>query len=45
MLRELQQIFDDHQRDGKVALHYETELYYGQLSATQNPVCRPVSAQ
>jgi len=33
MLRELQKIFDDHQKDGKVALHYETEVYYGKLSA------------
>jgi SAM-dependent methyltransferase len=33
MLLELQEIFDDHQKDGKISLHYETELYYGQLSA------------
>jgi len=33
MLRELQEIFDTNQKDGKVVLHYETELYYGQLSA------------
>jgi SAM-dependent methyltransferase len=32
MLRELQEIFDANQKDGKIALHYETELYYGQLS-------------
>jgi SAM-dependent methyltransferase len=33
MLRELEEIFDTNQEGGKVALHYETELYYGQLSA------------
>ena len=33
MLRELRKIFDDHQKDGQVVFHYETELYYGQLSA------------
>ena len=33
MLRELQEIFDTHQRDDQILLHYETELYYGQLSA------------
>jgi SAM-dependent methyltransferase len=33
MLLELQEIFDDHQKAGKISLHYETELYYGQLSA------------
>jgi SAM-dependent methyltransferase len=32
MLLELQEIFDNHQKDGKISLHYETELYYGQLS-------------
>lgn len=32
MLRELQEIFDANQKDGKVDFHYETELYYGQLS-------------
>jgi len=33
MLLELWQIFDNHQKDGNIFLHYETELYYGQLSA------------
>ncbi len=33
MLRELREIFDANQEDGKVVFHYETELYYGQLSA------------
>ncbi len=33
MLRKLQKIFDDHQKDGQIVFHYETELYYGQLSA------------
>ena len=33
MLRELQEIFDANQKDGMIAFHYETELYYGQLSA------------
>jgi hypothetical protein len=33
MLHELQEIFDANQKDGKIFLHYETELYYGQLSA------------
>jgi SAM-dependent methyltransferase len=33
MLRELQAIFHTNQKDGKVIFHYETELYYGQLSA------------
>jgi len=32
MLRELQEIFMTNQKDGKVDFHYETELYYGQLS-------------
>jgi hypothetical protein len=26
-------MFDAHQQDGKVTFAYETELYYGQLSA------------
>jgi len=33
MLRDLRAIFDDHQKDGKVAFEYETEVYYGQLQA------------
>ena len=33
MLLDLQKIFDDHQKDSQVVFHYETELYYGQLSA------------
>ena len=33
MLRELRDIFDANQKDGKVVFHYETELYYGRLSA------------
>ena len=33
MLRELREIFDANQKEGKVVFHYETELYYGRLSA------------
>ena len=33
MLSELQEIFDTNQKDGRVFLHYETEFYYGRLSA------------
>lgn len=33
MLRELRVVFDANQKEGKVVFHYETELYYGQLSA------------
>ena len=33
MLRKLREIFDAKQKDGKIIFHYETELYYGQLSA------------
>ncbi len=33
MLLELQELFYNNQKDGKVVFHYETELYYGQLSA------------
>jgi hypothetical protein len=33
MLGELQEIFNTNQKDGKIFLHYETELYYGRLSA------------
>ncbi len=33
MLRKLREIFDANQKDGKIIFHYETELYYGQLSA------------
>ncbi|HVS83739.1 MAG TPA: class I SAM-dependent methyltransferase [Pyrinomonadaceae bacterium] len=33
MLRELQEIFDANKKEGKIVFHYETELYYGQLSA------------
>jgi hypothetical protein len=32
MRRDLRDIFDAHQKDGKVAFAYETEVYYGQLS-------------
>ena len=32
MLRDLREIFDANQIDGKVAFEYETEVYYGQLS-------------
>jgi hypothetical protein len=32
MLRKLREIFDANQKDGKIIFHYETELYYGQLS-------------
>lgn len=31
MLGDLRAIFDAHQKDGKVAFEYETEVYYGQL--------------
>jgi SAM-dependent methyltransferase len=34
MLFDLQEIFDSNQKDGSVVFHYETELYYGRLSAT-----------
>jgi len=33
MLRDLRDIFQAHQEQGKVTFHYETELYYGQLGA------------
>lgn len=33
MLRELREIFDANQKDGSVVFFYETELYYGRLSA------------
>ena len=33
MLRGVQEIFERNQKDGQVDFHYETELYYGQLSA------------
>jgi SAM-dependent methyltransferase len=33
MLRDVQQVFDANQKDGKVIFDYETELYYGQLPA------------
>ena len=33
MLRDLRQVFDANQNDGKVVFDYETELYYGQLPA------------
>jgi SAM-dependent methyltransferase len=33
MLRDLQAMFDAHQKHGKVSFDYETEVYYGQLSA------------
>ncbi len=32
MLGKLREIFDANQKDGKIIFHYETELYYGQLS-------------
>ena len=32
MLRELQEIVDRHQRDGKVSIEYTTRMYYGQLA-------------
>lgn len=33
MLRDLRKIFDANQNNGKVVFNYETELYYGRLSA------------
>jgi hypothetical protein len=33
MLDDVRKMFDAHQQDGKVTFAYETELYYGQLSA------------
>lgn len=33
MLRALRQVFDAHQRKGKVVFDYDTEVYYGQLRA------------
>ncbi len=33
MRRDLRDIFNAHQKDGKVAFAYKTEVYYGQLSA------------
>jgi SAM-dependent methyltransferase len=33
MLLDLRAIFDAHQKDGRVAFEYETEVYYGQLMA------------
>ena len=33
MLREVRKVFDANQKNGKVVFEYETELYYGQLSA------------
>ena len=33
MLRELREVFDANQKDGKVAFEYETEMYYGRLVA------------
>jgi SAM-dependent methyltransferase len=32
MLRELHQIFDRHQQDGKVSIEYTTRMFYGQLA-------------
>lgn len=32
MLRELQRIFDRHQADGRVALEYDTRVFYGRLT-------------
>ena len=32
MLRELRQIFDAHQVNGRVTFEYDTQVYYGQLS-------------
>jgi len=31
MLRNLRQIFDQHQKNGRVAFEYDTKLYYGQI--------------
>lgn len=33
MLRDIRRVFDANQKDGKVVFDYETELYYGQLTA------------
>jgi SAM-dependent methyltransferase len=33
MLNDLRKVFDAHQQDGRVNFAYETEVYYGQLSA------------
>jgi SAM-dependent methyltransferase len=33
MLRDVRQVFDANQKDGKVVFDYETELYYGKLPA------------
>lgn len=32
MLEELRRIFDKHQRDGRVRMHYDTNIYFGKLS-------------
>jgi hypothetical protein len=31
MLRELRRIFEAHQAEGRVAVEYDTRVYYGQL--------------
>ena len=36
MLRDLREIFEANQKDGSVAFHYETEMYYGRLPARSN---------
>lgn len=36
MLAELRQIFEQHQRDGFVRMQYDTNIYYGKLSAQEN---------
>jgi SAM-dependent methyltransferase len=35
MLAELREIFDRHQREGRVTFEYETELYYGRLEPSR----------
>jgi SAM-dependent methyltransferase len=32
MIGELRAIYDQHQRDGKVAFHYDTNVYYGRIT-------------
>ena len=31
MLRDAEEIFDDHQSGGRVSIEYDTKVYYGQL--------------
>src|SRR5262249_21280908 len=33
MLRDLHNIFETHEKDGKIVFAYETQMYYGQLAA------------